>query len=228
MRTEVKQRKTGIDKDKLRAKLRRMDDRRVYELLDRAIELLPPTKLRKLVEPYMRVEELVADGESPEDVLRTVNDFRRRSLNGDYYESFMVNSKNCMEMSKGTRAWIIDCHRFLDGCLKAVARGELKQANGAFEILFDLLAEIDRDPDAIIFFADEAGSWQVGCDWRRILPAWFKCLSATASPEDYAEKVVRIIDGFVHYDRDRHLTGAGRAASEGQREALRADILSHV
>lgn len=26
----------------------------------------------------------------------------------------------------------------------------------------------------VIFFADEGGSWQVGVDWERVLPPWFR------------------------------------------------------
>ena len=211
-----------IDKDKLRAKLRKMDDAQVYALLDRAIELLSPTKLRKLVETYITLEDLKPYSDTVDDLLRTVTGFQRRSLSGEYYQSFMVNSKNCTEMSKGTRAWITDCNRLLESCISAVPKGDIKQASAAFEILFNLLSEIDRDPDAIVFFADEGGSWQVGCDWRKILPAWFKCLSSIASPDAYAEKVVHIIDGFVRYDRDRFLTSARRATTAEQRKALNA------
>ncbi len=56
----------------------------------------------------------------------------------------------------------------------------------------------------IVFFADEAGSWQVGVDWREVLPAWFKCLRQTAEPEEYARSVV----GIVRYDRERYLQKA--------------------
>jgi hypothetical protein len=199
-----------------------MDNERICGLLDRAIELLSPTKLRKLVESYMNVQDLAVDSAASADLLKTVKDFQRRSMKGEYYQSFMVHSKNYMDKSKGTRAWIADCHRHLDGCVRAVANGELKSAGEAFGILFGLLAEIDREPDTIIFFADEAGSWQVGCDWRSILPAWFKCLAVTAGPDDYAENVLRIVDGFVRYDRDRFLTSARRAATADQRKALNA------
>lgn len=143
-----------------------MDDAQIYRLLDRAIELLPPTKLRRLVEPYMTSEDLEPDDRATDGLLKTVTDFQRRSLDGEYYQSFMVNSKNCTELSKGTRAWITDCNRLLDSCLKAVTKGDMREACGTFDMLFELLSELDRDPDAIIFFADEGGSWQVGCDWR--------------------------------------------------------------
>src|SRR5438093_5397812 len=53
----------------------------------------------------------------------------------------------------------------------------------AMDILFGLLNHIDKGDDDVIFFADEGGSWQVGVDWAKVLPVWFKVLSATAEPE---------------------------------------------
>lgn len=89
-----------IDKDKVRAKLRNMGDEQIYGVLDRAIELLPQTKLRKLLKPYMKLEELESDADFSADLFEKVKDFQKRSLRGEYYESFMVNSKNCTEISK--------------------------------------------------------------------------------------------------------------------------------
>ncbi|HTU41044.1 MAG TPA: hypothetical protein VMF10_05010 [Candidatus Aquilonibacter sp.] len=53
----------------------------------------------------------------------------------------------------------------------------------------------------MIFFADEGGSWMVGVEWRRVLPAWFRVLSATASPAEIARR----FEAFVgrHCDHQR-------------------------
>ena len=106
-----------------------MDDAQIYGLLDRAIELLPPTKLHKLVEPYMTPEDLEPDDGVADDLLKTVTDFQRRSLDGEYYQSFMVNSKNYTEMSKGTRAWITDCNRFLISARRTATTEQRKALN---------------------------------------------------------------------------------------------------
>ncbi|MDD5705372.1 MAG: hypothetical protein PHR35_05565 [Kiritimatiellae bacterium] len=74
--------------------------------------------------------------------------------------------------------------------------------------------------DDVVFFADEGGSWQVGVDWQKVLPAWFACLSATVEPDEYAHRVVDVVDRFVKYDRDKFLTMAARGASAAQRTAL--------
>ena len=57
------------------------------------------------------------------------------------------------------------------------------------DLLFELLAEIDRGNDEIIFFADEGGSWQVGLDEEKVMSAYFSSLAATATPEGYANSV---------------------------------------
>ena len=62
----------------------------------------------------------------------------------------------------------------------------------------------------------------VGCDWRRVLPAWFKCIAATGGQDEYAGKLLAIVDGFVCYDRDRFLKVARRTANPDQRKALDA------
>lgn len=189
-------------------------------MLDDAVELLPPSKLVKLAARYLDVKSLQASGPNPAGLLAEVKAFEKASRAGDYYESFAVNSKNYQEMSGGTRAWIAECERLFGHCAAATGRRDLGKTCDAFEILFALLQHIDKGMDDVVFFADEGGSWQAGVDWRKVLPAWFTCLSAAAEPDDYARRVVEIVDRFVKYDRDKHLTTAARKASTAQRESL--------
>jgi hypothetical protein len=149
-----------------------------------------------------------------------VKAFDKASRAGEYYESFSVNSKNYREVSGGTRAWIAECERLFGRCVAATGKGNPGETCGAFEMLFALLQHIDKGMDDVVFFADEGGSWQVGVDWQKVLPAWFACLSATVEPEEYAHRVVDVVDRFVKYDRDKHLTTAARKASAAQRKAL--------
>ena len=89
------------------------------------------------------------------------------------------------------------------------------------ELLFALLRRIDEDPDSVVFFADEAGSWQVGVDWREVLPAYFECLADETPAEDFARQVDRAITDFADYGRPRHLASARRVANAEQKAALR-------
>lgn len=208
-----------IDRDKLRSAVCRLDSDRLRNMLDDALGLLPPAKLAKLAERYVDLASL--QGTKPAGgLLAEVKAFDKASRAGDYYESFNVNSKNYREMSGGTRAWIAECGRLLDCCSKASGKGKPDETCDAFEIILTLLAHIDECLDDIVFFADEGGSWQVGVDWSKVLPAWFAGLAAVAEPDEYARRVVDIVDQYARYDRDTHLTTAASLASAAQSKAL--------
>ena len=52
-----------IDRDKLRAEVRRLGDEYVFFMLDDAIELLPRAKLHKLAKKYLDLKGLRPDAE---------------------------------------------------------------------------------------------------------------------------------------------------------------------
>ncbi|HXO31664.1 MAG TPA: hypothetical protein VN901_04930 [Candidatus Acidoferrales bacterium] len=83
-------------------------------------------------------------------------------------------------------------------------------------MLFALLRRLDSDPDSVVFFADERGSWQVGVDWRPALAAYFRCLADGAPAEHIAREVDRAITDFADHDRPKHLATARRVASAEQ------------
>jgi hypothetical protein len=64
-----------IDRDKLRAAIRRMRGEYVFYMLDDAITLLSQTKLRKLIAQYLNPVELRADGAGEKNVLADVKAF---------------------------------------------------------------------------------------------------------------------------------------------------------
>lgn len=211
----------AIDRDKLRAAVRRLGDEYVFYMLDDAIDLLPPAKLMKLVSSYLDVRQLRPDAPGKKNLLADARAFDAASRAGKYYESFNVNSKNFMDKSTGTRAFIADCNRLLDRCVTQAPKGNAAEIREAIEIILGLLRYIDECNDDVIFFADEAGSWQVGVDWAKVLPALFSCLSRTMEPEEYARRVVEVVDEFDKHDRGKHFAAARRFASASQRKALR-------
>ena len=108
-----------IDRDKLRAALRNLGHEYVFYMLNDAIDMLPATKLHKIAKKYLDVKRLGPDRESASkrSLLGDVKAFERASLAGEYYESFNVNSENCMEQSTGTTAWIAERRRLLERCV---------------------------------------------------------------------------------------------------------------
>jgi hypothetical protein len=214
--------KIGIDRDKLRAEIRKLGNEYVFFMLDDAIELLPPSKLLKIAKRFIDVKRLHPDAKSATrpSLLEDVRRFETTSLAGQYYESFFVNSKNCTQQSAGTSAWIAEFRRLLDRCVINAKQCNPAEIRQALDVLFGLLEHIDKCLDDVIFFADEGGSWQVGVDWPKVLPVWFKVLSATAEPDEYAQRVVAFLSRYYSYGREKMLVIARRTGSLDQRKAL--------
>ena len=84
----------------------------LFLMVDAAITVLTEDSLRTLVKGFLNPDELQADGKEEMRLLENVKAFRKASLQGNYYEDFAVNSKNCSTTSGGTLAWMADC-RFM-------------------------------------------------------------------------------------------------------------------
>ena len=210
-----------VDREKLRVTLRRMKRGDLLVIAERAAELLPRAKLQVVFGDRLKLHEFTVTAGGRVGLLEEVRRFHDASLRGDYYESFDVDSKNFMQMSGGTDAFIAEFDRLARKCVRAAEKRPRTPVRAAFELLFELLRHIDECHDDVIFFADEAGSWQVDVDWRATLAGYFQCLADTASPEDFVHEVHRVIKDFAEYERPRHLTAARRVASVAQKAALR-------
>jgi hypothetical protein len=177
----------AIDRAKLRAAIRKMGDEYVFYMLDDAIEALPPATLAKIAGQYIQLDRLRPDPARSKTRASEIDDvtaFDAAARRGEYYVGFNVNSKNFMQLSTGTRAFVADCRRLLDRCVAQSTKGRC--ACPAFGILAALLRYVDEGNDDVVFFADEGGSWQVVGDWAKIFPAWFKCLAKHADPDEFA------------------------------------------
>lgn len=211
---------SAIDRDKVRTALRRLGDEYGFYMLDEAIDLMPPAKLAKLVSRYIDVNQLRPDVAGKQNLLADVRAFDIAGRAGRYYESFNANSQNFMNKSTGTRAFIADCNRLLDRCVAEAPKGDAAEIREAIEVLLGLLRCIDECSVDVIFFADEGGSWHVGVDWAKVLSAWFACLSRTAQPDEYARRVVEVVNQFDRPNRETHIAQARRLGTVSQREAL--------
>lgn len=209
-----------IDRDKLRAALRKLRPEDMFTMLEEAIEHLPQERLLALAKRHLDVSMILEDGKPKDDLLTTVKRFEQRSLAGEYYESFDVNWKNCSDQSMGTTAWIAEYGRLLNRCAAEEKKGDPAAVREAFDILFGLVDRIDDTGDEILFFADDGGSWQFGENWEEILPPWFRALSATASPRDYAERVLAMMKSRCSLERPNLLPVARKTATAEQRKAL--------
>ena len=209
-----------LDLQRIRRAIRGSGNETIFFLLDDAISLLPPAKLRQLLAQYMKPEQFVSDVAVKRDLLAEVQAFQKACLAREYYEAFDVNSKNCTKSSLGTLAWIADFRRLLFRCVEESKKRNVANVRRAFDILFDLLDRFDDADDRMVFFADEGGSWMVGIDWKRVLPAWFRVLSDTADPAEYVQRFEAFVGRYCNYQRAELLGEARQVATPSQRKEL--------
>jgi hypothetical protein len=134
---------------------------------------------------------------------------------------YNVNAKNYMETSGGTELWIRECRQLFDACIEHSGKGHHGEVCAAMDLLFELLDQLDRGGDEVVFFADEGGSWQVGIHEEKVLPIYFTSLAAVAEPEVYAARVKAIIEARGSYNATKLLKAARTVANTAQRSALR-------
>jgi hypothetical protein len=214
--------KRTVDPKRLRSALGKLTRRDLLVVLDRALAHVPNHGLAAVVDGFIALDDLVAVGSKKRvRVIDKVKAFDRASRRGEYYDSFNVNSRNFMEKSEGTEEWIAECKALLEDVLRLSSAGDAAEAREAFELIFALLRRLNEGEDDIIFFADEAGSWQVGVDWSRVLPAYFRSLAATAPAEEYARLAVAVVRDFVHHDAAKYLSRARGAGTKEQKAAMR-------
>lgn len=214
---------TQLDLERFRSALRGLEREALLTLLDRALARVPRKRLAEIAEGCLSLEALRTGAALVTDVRH----FCAASRRGDYYEDFDVNSKNFMQKSLGTESWIAECERLFDRCATEAARTPPADIREALGMLMDLLRSVDAANDDIVFWADEGGAYEVGVNWRKVLPVWFQALAATASPEEYAREALTAIEEFEPIDRDRHLKRARTAATPAQRKALQDAARQH-
>ena len=211
-----------IDRNGLRDELRKLRGSDFLILLDRAIDLMPEELLPKWIEKHVLPEQTPRSDTPPGCALEQVKCFHQEALRGDYHDDTWVRFQEIEEESLGTQLFIADCHRMLDLCIAATTQGEYTDARNAFELVFDLLREVDEGRDDILSFIDDGGVWQFGIDWKVVLQAWLHCLAQTSDPLDYARAAQSAIEEFsIYVKREVLREFTLQAGSLDQRAALR-------
>ncbi|MER2510944.1 MAG: hypothetical protein ABTQ25_00735 [Nitrosomonas ureae] len=210
------------DLTKLRNELRGLRRCDLLIIAERAAELVPKANLEALLGDFMHVEALVVPRAKRAPLIEEVQKFYSESRDGRYFESFEANANNFMEHSRSTDAFVAEFDRQLRQCVQAVGLQPGPSVCEAFEVLFRLLCHIDEAHDDVVCFADEAGSWPLGVNWRMVFPAYFRCLAETVSPEEFARTVDQMIGAFAEHERPLHLRTAHQVAPAAQQAALRA------
>lgn len=210
------------DREKLRTELRVLSRGALLVIAERATERMSDADLKEILGDCLDIVALGTGGSHPAAVHEAVQRFCHDSRGGHYFDSIDTPDRELMRRSRGTDAFVAEFDRLLSQCLRAADAGQHRLARQAFELLFGLLRRIDEAHDDIVFFADEAGAWQVGVNWCRVLPAYFRCLAETALAEEFAATVDQVIRSFAEHERPWHLGKAHSAATAAQQSALRS------
>src|SRR5262249_50211662 len=118
-RAMTRTRRRAPDLDLLRAALGRTTRGDLLVTLGRAVERLAPEALDEVLAGYFALEDFAPGAVTSTKLLAEVAGFCKRARDGDYYESFGVNSKNFMDKSEGTEAFMEDLDRRYARCIRA-------------------------------------------------------------------------------------------------------------
>ena len=114
---------------------------------------------------------------TPEKLLKGIEHFYKKSMDGYYYAPFDVNSKNFSDIPEETDEWFDELGDYLDFTSTMVNEQQYEIGLKCFTILFDLIDRMESGEE--IVFADELGSWMI------------------STKEDYIEKYVIVLSKEV-------------------------------
>lgn len=195
---------TSLNHEKAWKVLTRLDRADLLTLVARALRHLEPRDLESLFSGYARPDELGdAQPQPRQSLLEATREFSEAALRGEFYEDFAVNWRNSSSVSGGTHEFEARLDLTFDRCIEEAATGDPAEVCASYELIFDLLREIDTFNKDIVFWADEGGVWQFGIVWRRVLPPYFHCLAKTVEPHEFARRARAVVDTVVDRgDRD--------------------------
>lgn len=187
-----------VDHDKAWKVLLRTDRQGLLTILARALRSVPLGKLESIFSDYAHPHEIGGvHGQELRPLLEAVREFAEAALRGEFYEDFIVNSHNSTDKSAKTEVFEAQLDLLLDRCVADALTGDPSEICAAYDLLFDLLREIDKFELDIVFFGDEGGVWQFGINWQRALPPYIHCLAKTIEPDKFERRAEAIIEEFV-------------------------------
>ena len=133
--------------------------------------------------------ETVNKNINPKKLYSKILEFYEKSVNGEYYAPFDINSKNFMQIPNETDEWFSEVSYYLDETTNLVEKKEYKIANQCFEKLYDTIEEMSNGE---VIFADEYGTWMMvtKTDYDN---AYIKSLAQTEDEDKFAEKVLPLL-----------------------------------
>ncbi len=188
----------SVNHEKAWEVLRRLEREQLLVLFARTLRFVPATCLEQVFREHAHPYE-IGDVHQVErrPLVEAVRGFVEAALRGAYYLALPFNSNNYTDRSGGTQTFEAQLDLLFDRCVDETGGGEPAEVVIAYELLFDLLREIDKFEKDIVFFADEGGVWQFQLNWRRILPPFFQCLAKVTERGEFERRMEAVLEEFV-------------------------------
>ena len=210
-----------VDKTQLFESLSTQDVPFLLDLLSKAYDQMSLDQRRRVFGNL--VKKPPPEPVDGEVLLGEVENFRRESLAGAYYEPFDVNSKNWTYIPEETREWFERLGDLLNASCRLTAQGDHLHAVACFGILYELIGTMERGEEVV--FGDEIGSWMIPGDEKQYVASYVTSLAATATPEEFTAAALPLVqrDRWQSFATQAY-PAAIQAANEAQRTHLEAEI----
>lgn len=170
--------------------VRTLERERLLILLARTLDHLAVDDMELLLADHERGTSTPMASHRDGSLLEVVEHFCKAARTGAYFQELWAKGKYGSYLpSPKTEEFGAKLTLLLNLCVAETEEGEPKEVCDAYEMLLGLLEEIDRfDRNDIVFWADEPGTWQLGIDWVRVIPAYLHCLAKVLPPKEFGEK----------------------------------------
>ena len=157
------------------------------------------------------------------EILTTIEQFYKKSMDGYYYAPFDINSKNFSDIPEETDAWFDEISDYLEDSSRLTDQGEHEMAVQCFKLLYELIDKME-DGDEIVF-ADEYGTWMINGDEKRFIKAYLSSLAAISNPEEYAKDAIPLVkrDSYEWFHNKVYVS-AIKIANEDQKVYLKMEV----
>jgi hypothetical protein len=178
--------------------VRTLDREALLVVLIRVLSTAPAGAVRGTFPDYRLT--CLEDRQDPTEgktLTQAVQEFCESAKRGDYYQELWLGARHSSMKSSKTEEFGALLTLLFDGCVAEAESGDSAEVCKAYELLFDLLRDIDRCETDIVFWADEPGTWQLGVDWTRVLSPYFRCLRSIVTLQEFGERANAVIGEFA-------------------------------
>jgi hypothetical protein len=177
-----------LNKEEIFKSIKILKKDKLIELIDEAFVNMS-SRTRQAVFAKFTIGKDINTGAS-KNVLEQIEDFYCRSINGNYYAPFNMNSKNYSYIPEETDEWFGDIELYLDTTCELVKNEQYELSVKCYKILFELIEKMEHGED--IVFAHEYGDWMI-CAKYDYVKYYIVAISKTCNSKEAANLLIPLL-----------------------------------